>query len=311
MTQKKPNCPSCGNKAEWYGQKIHCRRCSNYFDHANAPRVLFLDIEKSRVKITADVWETDVKHRQTRITPENIDSDWFMLSWAACWMFGETFGEVVTPVEAKRRDDKRISKLLFNLVRVADFVVTYNGNNFDLKKINWRFMYHHLLPVPHYASMDVMAHLKAISEPTSLGLDFIATQLGYGGKMENPPKLHERCESGEKEMLDHLLKYNKVDVDKTHDVYLHTRPYWKNHPSFGAFLDMYQEVDKSLDVGRKNHRCPRCMNGIISEEKFRKSRQTPKGYFYKIANCPHCGAVVYKLHRENQFSKRSQKVYVK
>ena len=309
--RKLPKCPQCGNTAEWFGQKIHCRVCKKYHDHPNAPRVLFLDIETSRVKVDLNVWSSDIKHRQTRVTPDDITGDWFMLSWAACWAFGETFGTIVTPQEAKKRNDKRIVKELHAVMKLADFIVTYNGNKFDLKRINWRFMFYQLKPIPYYASLDVMKKLQDVADPTSKSLDFVAIQLGYGGKVENPPGLWDMVESGDKESLDHMLKYNKVDVDKTHDVYFHTKPYWKVHPNFGAFLDMYQSVDKTLDVGKNNHRCPRCMNGVISDEKFTKQRQTPTGYFYKTANCPHCGAVIYKVHKDNQFSKNSQKVFVR
>lgn len=310
--RKFPKCPSCGEQAEFFKTKIWCKRCGEYKDHPAAPRVLFLDIEKSRVKIETNVWEDAIKHRQAMVTPDDVIGDWYMMSWAACWMFGETFGAVVTPKEAKARDDKRITKSLRDTMKLADFVVTYNGDKFDIKKINWRIIYHKLPPLPNFGSMDVMKAIREIAAPTSSGLDFIAKQLGYDGKAENPPHLWERCEAGEKDMLDHLLFYNKVDVDKTHDVYLHTRAYWKRHPNFAAFLDLYQEVDKTLDVGSNNHRCPRCLTGIISNNKFEKKKQTPVGYFYKTATCPNCGAVIYKTHRERaDYAKISQKVYVR
>ena len=311
-TQKKPECPSCHNKAEWYKGKIYCRVCKKPFEHVSAPRILFLDIEKSRIKVEVDTWEDSVKRREVKISPDDVTEDWFLLSWAACWIFEETFGAVVTPKEAKNRDDKRIVKQLRDVMKLADFVVTYNGNKFDLKKINWRLMYHRLPPMPHLGSMDVMQKIKDVASPTSLGLDFLARQLGYDGKAENPPHLWERCEAGEKEMLDHLLFYNKVDVDKTHDVYLHTRAYWKRHPNFAAFLDIYQEIDKTLEVGSDAHRCSRCLKGVVSNGKFKKRKQTPAGFFYKTALCPHCGCVIYKVHREREdYQKVSQKVYVR
>lgn len=258
-----------------------------------------------------DTWPGDFKRREVRVVPGDVKEDWFVICWSACWMFQETFGASVTPKEARARDDKRILKQLLNLLKVADFVVTYNGNRFDIPKIMWRLMYHHLLPVPHFASIDVMAHLKGVSLPTSLSLDFIAKQLGYGGKVENPPDLWPDAEAGKKAALDHMLIYNNGDVDKTHDVYLHTRPYWKNHPNFAQFLDIYRPIDETLDVGKDNHRCPRCLNGVISKHKFSKKRQTPAGYFYKVANCPNCGAIVYQVQREIEINKLRHRVCVR
>jgi ribosomal protein S27AE len=234
-----------------------------------------------------------------------------MICWRARWLFDKKpLGAVVTPKEAKARDDKRIAKELLNVLKQADFVITYNGDKFDLKKINWLFIKYQLKPVPHCGSIDVMAALKRVSEPTSLALGFIAKELGYDGKLETDNELWKDAERGDKKALDYMYEYNAVDVDRTESVYLHVRPYLKSHPNFAEFLNYYQQVDKTLDVGEKAHRCPRCLTGVIAEEKFTRFRQTPAGFLYKRANCPHCGAVVFDIHKDKSL-KHPQKVYVR
>lgn len=307
----KPTCPHCNKEAEWTRtnkhsiRRIYCQRCAGYFTHAAAPRVLVFDIETSRMNVTAfQTGKQVIRHHM-------IQDDWYVICWSAKWLFGkETFGACVTPQEAKKRNDKRVIQELHNVLRQADFVVTHNGNRFDIKKVNWRFIYHRLKPVPHFGSIDTLSALKTIAAPSSFALDHLLKQLGYEQKLETEHGLWEGCEKGDATALNYMFEYNKGDVVKTEDIYLHIRPYMKSHPNFAAFLDMYQEVDKTLDVGKDNHRCPRCLKGIISKEKFRKNRQTPAGYFYKIANCPECGALVYAIRKDNSL-RHSQKVYIR
>ncbi len=294
-TQQKPNCPNCGEKAEFYKGRIYCKACAEYFLHAVAPKVLVFDIETSRMNVTAfQTGKQVLRYHQ-------IEDDWFVICWRARWLLDKKeFGAVVTPAEAKKRNDKRVVNELMKVLRQADFVITYNGNKFDIKKINWRFIKWHLLPVPHYGSVDVMRRLKDTAAPSSLALDFVASQLGYGNKLDTDHTLWGRAEKGEKEALDYMYKYNGVDVDKTESVYLHLRPYFKSHPNFAEFFNYYQEVDPTLDVGRNTYRCPRCVKGVIAKEKFKKHRQTPTGYLYKTANCPRCGSVVFSVIRQFQ-----------
>lgn len=306
-----PKCPTCGNLAEFCNKRIYCRTCAKYFDHSNAPRVLILDIETSRVRVSADVWDSQIRYRDVRISHKDIDSDWFMICWRARWLLKkDELGAVVTPKEAKARDDRRVVKKLFDEMKKADFIITYNGDKFDLKKINWLFIKYNLKPVLHYGSIDVMSGITKVSAPTSKALDFISHELGYDGKLDTDINLWKQAEAGDKESLSYMYEYNMVDVDKTESVYLHVRPYLKSHPNFAEFLNYYQEVDPSLNVGKDAHRCPRCLTGIISREKFRRYRQTPAGYFYKRANCPHCGAVVFSVKKESD-DKLSQKVFIR
>lgn len=312
MPLKRPNCPNCGNRAEFYKTQIYCKRCEGYFKHSNAPKVLILDIEVSRVRVAADVWASDIKYREAKINYKNITGDWFMICWRARWLFKkEQLGAVVTPKEAKKRDDKRVTQELFDVLKTADFVITYNGDKFDLKKITWLLIKHKIKPVPHYGSIDIMRGIKEIADPTSSALGFISKELGYAGKLDTDKSLWEEAEAGDEEALACMYKYNATDVDETESVYLHVLPYLKRHPNFAEFLNYYQEVDKTLDVGKNNHRCPRCLQGIVSDEKFTRYRQTPSGYFYRRANCPNCGSLVFKVHKDNQFSKHSQKVFVR
>lgn len=292
MQKIKPKCPHCGGEAQFWRvtkdspQRIWCPSCLKPFDHVAAPKVLVYDIETSQMNVKT------FRTGEQRIRGDQIQEDWYVLSWTAKWLFKkDTFGSIVNPSEAKRRNDKRVVREFHNVLKQADFVITYNGDRFDIKRMNWRFMVHKMRPVQHYKSIDLFREIKKVADPSSLSLDFIAKQLGYGGKLETNKGLWDDCEAGKKEALDYMYTYNSMDIWKTEDVYAHVRPYMQNHPSFAAWMNMYQ------DLGKSEHRCPRCVSGIISEEKFELKYITPAGYMYKIASCPKCGCMVRKTGR--------------
>lgn len=298
----RPKCPVCGNRAEWFRTtadkpyRIYCAACRKPYDHANAPKVLLFDIETSRMKVNLyRTGKQNVRH-------EAVEKDYFILSWAGKWLFQkETFGGIVTPKEAQARDDKRIAKRLHNAVKQADFIITYNGNKFDTHKIDWRFLLHNLPPTK-YNSIDLYQRLKERFKgaPASLSMDYVCKELGYNGKHHTDYELWDAVERGERDAIERAWNYNENDVWMMEDLYPRVRGWFKTHPNFSAFLEYYQEVDKSLKLKDGDYRCPRCIQGIIHESKFKMKYQTPAGYFYGVASCPHCGSWVRLTQRDRQ-----------
>ncbi len=292
------NCPHCKSqdvirhKTNKYAkERIYCKACSSWSVNKHIPKVLLFDIETSRVKIEMDTWQMGF-HKPKKISHGSIVQDWYMISWAGSWLFsGEAFGAVVTPSEAKNRDDKRISKALHKVIQSADVVITHNGNKFDIKNINWRFLIHGLEPARRYKSIDTLAKSKEVFGVTSLAMDFLCRQLGYEQKHHTDYGLWESCEAGDKSALTRMYEYNKNDVFMLEDLYLRTRGWYATHPSFSYLLDMYQPLQPD------EHRCPRCSQ-VVHDSKFTKKWTTPAGYVYKTANCPECGAMLRRTQRE-------------
>lgn len=302
----RPKCPRCGSTAEWHKahntndpKRIFCRVCVEYFNHPDAPKVLLFDIETSRIK--ANLYQAGkqvVRHEQ-------ITDDFFVTMWAGKWLFEkESFGAAVTPKESKRRDDKRVMAELDKEIKKADFVITYNGNKFDIKKINWRFLIHRIPPNNKYQSIDLYRRAKDTFAPASLALDFVTKELGYNGKHHTDWAMWDAVEAGDPEAIERAYQYCKNDVWMLEDIYPRIRGWFKTHPNFGAFQEFYQTID---DKERDEYKCPRCLHpkGVIHSSKFRYKYQTPAGFFYAIAQCPNCGAWV-RLTRRN-----TQKVYIK
>lgn len=292
------NCPHCQSTevirhktTKYATERIYCKACSSWSTNKDVPKVLLFDIETSRVKIETDVWADQVR-KPTYLGHKSVKEDWYMLSWAGSWLFsGEAFGDVLRSSEAKERNDKRIAKSLHKTIQSADVVITHNGNRFDIKKINWRFLVHGLEPAMRYKSIDTLAKSKQVFGVTSLAMDFMCRQLGYEQKHHTDYGLWEACEEGDKPALTRMYEYNKNDVFMLEDLYLRTRGWYLTHPSFSYLMDMYQPLQPD------EHRCPRCTH-VVNDSKFAKKWTTPAGYVYKTCNCPECGAMLRKTHRE-------------
>lgn len=290
-----PKCPNCGNKAEWFVssgvRRIYCRFCSKPFEKTGAPKVLLLDIETSTVR--AEVMGTG----EQRVTHQQITDDFYITSWAGKWLFKkEIFGQTVTPSEAKARNDLRALKPLHVAMRNADFIITYNGDKFDLRKINWRYLIHDLPPIHRYNSIDLYKKMKSVFAPSSLALDFILKELGYDGKKHTDRDQWSKASNGDPQALKDRFEYNKQDVWLMEDLYPRVRGWFKTHPHFAAFLQYYQEFDETLKISDDEYRCNRCLNVI---HKFRQTDkyQTPSGRFYRSGTCLHCGCEIRELYR--------------
>jgi len=300
MTLLRPKCPICGAKAEWYRahnstepRRIYCPVCAKPFNQTEAPKILLFDIETSHIK--ANLYHTGkqvVRH-------SFITDDFFMLSWAGKWLYGkESFGAAVTPREARARNDKRIAGELHKVIQQAHYIITYNGDKFDIKKINWRFLMHNFKPANQYLSIDLYRRMKDVFSPASLAMDYVCKELGYNGKHHTDGELWDEVEAGDQEAINRMYEYNVNDVWMMEDLYPRVRGWFKTHPNFAAFLEYYQVVEEKKD--KEDYLCPRCIKGVIHKTRFRLKYQTPAGHLYGVASCPHCGASVRMTRRDKK-----------
>jgi DNA polymerase III alpha subunit (gram-positive type) len=170
-------------------------------------RVLVLDIETSLMVFTA--FSTGHNY----LTDRNIVSDFFVMSWAAKWLNeADYFSAVLTPKEAKSKNDKRILKELLPLLNEADLVVYHNGDKFDAKKLNTRFIFHGL-DIPEYKGIDTLKLARKHFSFSSNKLDYICKFLGLPAKSEHSGyETWLKCLAGDAEELNTLVKYNENDI---------------------------------------------------------------------------------------------------
>lgn len=192
------------------------------------PKILIFDIETAPIKAYIwKLWKTDVHLEQ-------IINDWFCIAWSAKWLYNErTLGDVLTPEEIKKEDDKRIMTSLWELINEADIVVSHNGNKFDIPRINSRFIINGLSPTKPYFSVDTCQIARRQFGFSSNKLDALATHFNIPHKLETSFDLWKRCLDGDQKALKYMLKYNKKDVTILEEVYLKLRPWIKNHPNMG------------------------------------------------------------------------------
>jgi DNA polymerase elongation subunit (family B) len=239
-------------------------------------RILILDIETSPIR--AYVWAA----WKQNVNPVQIDTDWFILTWAAKWLFEDkVYSGGVTPKEAVKQDDSRIMKGLWTLLNEADIVIAHNGQDFDIPKINTRFLLHGMMPPLPYIVIDTLKHIRKQFGFTHNKLDYVNQLLNLPRKVSHDGfEMWDQCYRGNKEALDKMLEYNVGDVRILEDTYLRIRPWIKPHPSLSLhILDEHQSC------------CPSCGSTKLQEQG--KQYHTTANV-YELLRCENCGATSRK-----------------
>ncbi len=114
------------------------------------PRVLIFDIESA--PNLGYIWG---KYEQDVLS---YVKEWYMLSFAFKWLGEEkthVFGLPQYPLYKKdKMNDKQLVESLWKLFDEADIIIAHNGNSFDIKKSNARFIFHGMKPPSPYKSID-------------------------------------------------------------------------------------------------------------------------------------------------------------
>lgn len=200
-----------------------------------------------------------------------------MICWAAKWLGeDEIISDCLTPREILNEDDERLTKNLWGLLDECDIVVAHNGNKFDIPKINSRFLIHGLPPTSPYRQIDTKLVASKQFGFSSNKLDALAGYFGIHHKDDTDFQLWVDCLDGKQDALDYMLKYNEKDIYILERVYMKLRPWIKNHPNVGVYL----ESDKPT--------CSVCGDHNVVED--------GKAYYtnvnkYKTYRCANCGAV--------------------
>lgn len=201
--------------------------------HKDAPDVLFLDIETApMLGFLYSLWKEPGTYK-------GLQSDWYITSWAARWMgqkrvYGKCLYDSPDYI-AGSENDKFLVQELWKLLNKADYVVTHNGDNFDIKRINTRLLANNLGPTSPFKSIDTLKIAKRMFDFSSNSLDFIAKKLGvksktYSGGWSN----WRECLLGKREAWRKLVKYNKNDVEVLEEVYYKLRAWDNLHPNFAV-----------------------------------------------------------------------------
>lgn len=210
-----------------------------------------------------------------------------LASFAYKWL-GEKRTHVFTLPDYKtykknKYDDIELVLALHGLFQEADGIIAHNGDSFDQKIANGRFLIHGLEPPPPYKQIDTLKIARKYFKLKSNKLDDLGDALGVGRKVRTGGiDLWHDCYYGDLKAWKKMATYNKQDVDLLEAVYLKLRPWVQNHPSMAV------QTNK-LDA------CKACNeNKGFAKQGF---QYTPSGKYqrYKCLNCGYS----YNIERNN------------
>ena len=175
------------------------------------------------------------------------------------------------------------------LLSEADIVVTYNGDQFDVKHLNWEFARLGLPRPKPFKSIDLLKVVRREFRPMSKKLDFVASELGLGQKVKHDGfALWMRVIDGDEKARRDFTRYCMQDVKLTEKLYLRLLPWL---PS-GVNLPLIA----GLDAG-----CPVCGSPKLASEGDSTFTALTE---YALYSCRRCKAWVRSNVVKNRTTRR-------
>lgn len=229
--------------------------------------IAFLDIEISPTYGTfwGNKYETNILE---------ITQPWVILSFSWKWETGEHITKALPDYKdytPNNLDDLLLVADLHRLMSEADIIVAQNGNAFDIKKINARFVIHNMRPPVPYKTVDTLKIARSRFGFTSNKLDDLGEALGLGRKMcHEGYTLWKKCMAGEPKAWRTMKRYNKQDVVLLEKIYHRLLPFGP-HPNLGMW--------------NKGTVCPKCGSSHLNSRGTARNATTE----YRQIQCQDCG----------------------
>lgn len=239
-----------------------------------APRIAFYDLENA----PSLGWYYD-RYKEGNIVAD--EQDWFMLSFA--WQWADE-----TKVHCKalcdypgyqknKIDDSGLIKDLHKLFDEADILIAHNGDRFDRRKANSRFLGCGLPPPSLYKTVDTLKIARRQFMQSSNKLGDLGDFLGIGSKIPTTGwALWRSCIDGDPKAWAAMKRYNKRDIALLRQVYDKLKPWCPNHPD--------------LRVYTGKHSCRVCGSKNIQMRGEDRTLTTVK-HRYKCNDCSHWGSM--------------------
>tara|TARA_Y100000004_G_scaffold87711_1_gene98334 strand:- start:5717 stop:6490 length:774 start_codon:yes stop_codon:yes gene_type:complete len=167
--------------------------------------------------------------------------EWYMLCFSYRWEH-ERKTHVCSLVDfpdAYKQDpenDFHVVKRLHEMLDEADIIIAHNGDKFDLRKANARFVAHGLGPVSPVRQIDTLKVARKYFMFNSNKLDHLGNYLGVGRKVSTGGfETWAGCMRGDRKAWRTMIKYARQDVSLLRDVYLKLRPWMTNHPNLNVY----------------------------------------------------------------------------
>ena len=224
-------------------------------------KILHLDIETSpNVVRTWGLFKQNISINQI-IKPARI------LCWSAKW-HGEK--KMYTSL-----GDKQGLTQIYDLINEADVVVHYNGQRFDMPRLNQEFLKLGFKPPKPYKQIDLYRVVSKHFDLPSSKLEFVVQYFGLGAKVKHPGmELWNGCEEGNEASWALMFKYNKQDVALLEKLYNHLLGWIDNHPNAGLYVE---DLDHPI--------CPNCAGAKLQRRGFCRK----DALRYQQFQCQTCG----------------------
>lgn len=146
-----------------------------------------------------------------------------ILSVAYQWL-----GEKTQVLACDKMTEKELLTKLRALLDAADIVVAHNGDSFDIKKINTRFIIYKMAPPSPYRTIDTKKEAKKVAAFDSNSLNNLGLDMEEGEKVKHRGfEMWEGCMAGKQQDWNEMKRYNKKDVDLLAKIFLRLRPWMK------------------------------------------------------------------------------------
>ena len=247
---------------------------------AEGPKVLFYDIETApKVGL---YWGPE---HQTNIAKKVAGTE--VLSFSARWE-GDERGVTLGAWEApdwepgllERDRDEWLMQRLWAYFDAADVVVAHNGNRFDQKKANGRFLRFGMTPPSHYIEVDTLLLSRTFFGLDSHRLDALAAHLGLEGKVSHEGiDLWASVMLGDVKAQERMLDYNERDTDLLTEVFPLIEP-WVGFNGKGRKFNRALWAESGAWV------CPNCGSYAVRKNGWRPTATSR----YQSYLCDACGA---------------------
>lgn len=211
------------------------------------PKILIYDIETSYN--LGSTWGKYDQHVMHFVEQKHIFC--FAYRWYGTDEPIRVVGQTDFPRDYRRnmRDDRKVAIELHKLFDKADIIVAHNGNRFDQKETQTRFLVHGLPRTTPYHQVDTKLVARRHFRMNSNSLNDIASTLGIGKKLPHFGfEMWQRIyEDRDPEMWQIMRDYNVQDVALLEEVYERflLNGWIDNHPNVAT-------------ISGRLHACPKC-----------------------------------------------------
>lgn len=205
--------------------------------------------------------------------------DWYALEFSYKWLNRGKVKSVAiwdSPTyTAGSPDDRYVAERLAALFDVADVIIAHNGDKFDRRKANARFLYHGIDPPSPYQSVDTLKVARREFQNYKNSLDDLGRlYLEERKKSHDGFALWEGAMNGDPKRQKEMVRYANQDVLVLEKLYVKLLP-WMGMPGKPAAPNMGFWAKGELV-------CPKCGNKTVNINRWDKLHRTSVSEFPTI-----------------------------